>query len=305
MSAVINRGFNVFGKAATLPFLTLIIGIGGYSWMQVMAMAFSNLRIEAGEFVWSSAGLDNFLSILSNDAALYSIIVTTIFVVATVVLTVVLGIALALLVQRSKRFNRLSQVVLLWPAIVAPVVVSLIWLLILSPNIGVLNKLLDTVMLPTQDWLGTEVGALVAIIIVDVWHWTPVAFLMLYTALCALDEEAIEAARCDGASEWQLIRHIKIPMLTPAIIGTVFIRAIMGVKAFDEMYLLTAGGPNGATTLVSLHIRDVFFDQLNYGYGSAFSVLIVALMSLVIALGFAVNWVRSRGVFKSNRRMAH
>src|SRR5690606_19878899 len=101
-----------------------------------------------------------------------------------------------------------------------------------------------------------------------------------------------EAARCDGASEWQVIRHIKLPMLMPAILGTVFIRAVMGVKAFDEMYLLTTGGPNNATTLVSLHIRDVFFDQLNYGYGSAFSVLTVVLLSLAIALALAIRTFR-------------
>ncbi|WP_432348212.1 sugar ABC transporter permease [Shinella yambaruensis] len=303
MALTFWRRSSVFAKTTTLPFLVLIVGIGGYSWAQVVLMAFSHLRIEAGEFVWQPAGFDNFREILANELAMYSLAVTALFVVATVVLSVVLGLVLALLVQRSRRLNRISQVVLLWPAIVAPVVVSLIWLLILSPNIGVLNKLLDTVRLPTQDWLGTEAGAIVAIIIVDVWHWTPVAFLMLYTALCAVDEEAIEAARCDGANEWQVIRYIKIPMLMPAIIGTVFIRAIMGVKAFDEMYLLTAGGPNGATTLVSLHIRDVFFDQLNYGYGSAFSVLLVALMSLAIGAGMLIRHLRAIRPFSATREV--
>jgi multiple sugar transport system permease protein len=276
------RRTTAFANLGALPFLVLIVGIAGYSWLQVILMAFSHVRIQGGRFVWSSAGFDNFAAILSNPVALQSLFVTVIFVVATVALSVLLGTALAFLAQRSRRLGRLSQIVLLWPAIVAPVVVSLIWLLILSPNIGVLNKLLDTLLLPTQDWLGTETGALGAIILVDVWHWTPVAFLLIYTALCGLDEDAVEAARCDGADEWQIIRFIKLPMLAPAIMGAVFLRAVMGVKAFDEMYLLTHGGPNNATTLVSLHIRDVFFDQLNYGYGSAFSVLIVVLMSLVI-----------------------
>ncbi|MDK1374086.1 MULTISPECIES: sugar ABC transporter permease [unclassified Sinorhizobium] len=303
MASTLGRRSSFFAKAATIPFLILIVGFGGYSWAQVVVMAFSHLRIESGNFVWTPAGLDNFRDILTNEVALYSLAVTTIFVVATVALSVVFGLVMALLVQRSQRLNRISQVVLLWPAIVAPVVVSLIWLLILSPNIGVLNKLLDTVMLPTQDWLGTEVGAIVAIIIVDVWHWTPVAFLMLYTALCAVDEEAVEAARCDGANEWQVIRYIKIPMLMPAILGTIFIRAVMGVKAFDEMYLLTAGGPNSATTLVSLHIRDVFFDQLNYGYGSAFSVLIVALMSLIIGVALVVQRLRRNRPFSAARKV--
>jgi len=286
------RRLFAFSNLSTLPFLVLVIGIAGYSWVQVVVMAFSHLRIEAGQFVWSAAGWDNFIAIMNNPLARYSIAVTAVFVAATVILSVAIGIGLALLVERSRRLARVSQIILLWPAIVAPVVVSLIWLLILSPNIGVLNKLLETLFLPSQDWLGTEIGALFAIILVDVWHWTPVTFLMIYTALCGLDGEAIEAARCDGASEWQVIRHIKLPMLMPAILGTVFIRAVMGVKAFDEMYLLTTGGPNNATTLVSLHIRDVFFDQLNYGYGSAFSVLTVVLLSLAIALALAIRTFR-------------
>jgi multiple sugar transport system permease protein len=303
MASAFRGRTSLFAQATTVPFLILIVAIGGYSWAQVVIMAFSHLRIEAGKFVWESAGLDNFRDIFANELALYSLTITAVFVFATVALSIFFGLVLALLVQRSKRLNRLSQIVLLWPAIVAPVVVSLIWLLILSPNIGVLNKMLDTVLLPTQDWLGTEVGAVVAIIIVDVWHWTPVTFLLLYTALCAVDEEAIEAARCDGASEWQVICYIKIPMLMPAIMGATFIRAIMGVKAFDEMYLLTAGGPNSATTLVSLHIRDVFFDQLNYGYGSAFSVLLVALMSLIIGVAVVAKRLRDARLASLSREV--
>jgi multiple sugar transport system permease protein len=288
------RRTTAFANISALPFLILIVGIAGYSWLQVILMAFSHVRIQGGQFIWSSAGFDNFVAILSNPIALHSIFVTVVFVVATVALSVLLGAAFAFLAQRSKRLSKLSQIVLLWPAIVAPVVVSLIWLLILSPNIGALNKILDTLLLPTQDWLGTEFGALCAIILVDVWHWTPVAFLLIYTALCAIDQDAVEAARCDGANEWQIVRFIKLPMLLPAILSTIFIRAVMGVKAFDEMYLLTSGGPNNATTLVSLHIRDVFFDQLNYGYGSAFSVLIVVLMSLIIIAALGIRALRRR-----------
>lgn len=134
MKSLFRQRSGVFSKITTVPFLLLVIGVGGYSWAQVIVMAFSRLRIEAGQFVWSPAGFDNFRDILANDVALYSVAVTTIFVIATVWLSVLLGLLLALLVQRSKRFNRLAQVVLLWPAMVAPVVVSLIWLLILSPQ---------------------------------------------------------------------------------------------------------------------------------------------------------------------------
>ena len=277
------RDGTAFGALCTLPFIGLVVGFAGYAAVEVIDMAFSHVRVRGGQFLWSSAGLDNFRAVLGNPAALQSVVNTVVFVTMTVLLTVLLGLGLALLVQRSRLFQTTARFVILWPTVVAPVVVSLIWLLVLSPNIGLLNRILSALALPTQAWLGFEVGAMVAIIIVDVWHWTPVAFLLIYTALCGIDTEVMEAAHTDGASEWQVVRLIQLPMLLPALAVTVLIRAVMSVKAFDEMYLLTSGGPNGATTLVSLHIRDVFFDQLDYGYGAAFSVVVVALVAAIVS----------------------
>lgn len=273
-----------FGPLSMMPFLLMVLVFAGYSFAQVLIMAFSHIRIAQGRFVWSGAGFANFAEVIKNPAALHSIVVTVIFVAATVSLSVLLGLMLALLVHRTLILRNAARMFILWPAVVTPVVVSVIWLLVLSPNIGLLNKILDTLGLPEQSWLGTHVGAMLAIILVDVWHWTPVAFLLIYSALCSLDGELIEAARCDGATEWSLMWFIQLPLLWPAIAATIFIRAVMGVKAFDEMYLLTAGGPDQATTLVSLHIRDVFFDQLNLGYGAAFSVVVMALVMGAVLL---------------------
>jgi multiple sugar transport system permease protein len=287
MSDHVQLHGRTFGNLSLLPFILVVLGLGGYALIQVVRMAFSHVRIVGGAFVWTFAGADNFAAVAANPIARNSLLITAVFVAATSVISVILGTCVALLVQQSIRLKRLSQVVLVWPTVVAPVVVSLIWLLILSPNIGSLNKVLETVGLPTQDWLGTPTGALIAIILVDVWHWTPIVFLLIYTALCGLDEDAVEAARCDGATEIQIVWLIKLPLLFPAIASALFIRAVMGVKAFDEMYLLTAGGPDNATTLVSLHIRDVFFDQLNLGYGAAFSVVVVLLLAGAIAVLFS------------------
>jgi len=283
MASPKHLGNGWFGIAGMTPFTILLLGFAGYTWVQVIIMAFAHVTVQGGQFIWKSAGLDNFRAVAHDSIALTSIIVTVIFIVATVTLTVLFGLVLALLVQPSVLLKSLAQFLIVWPAIVAPVVVSLIWLLILSPNVGALNKVLDSLSLPTQSWLGVPLGAMSAIIIVDVWHWTPVAFLLLYSALCAIDEDMLEAARCDGAKEWQVAAFVQVPILLPAILTTAFIRAVMGVKAFDEMYLLTSGGPDGATTLVSLHIRDVFFDQLNMGYGAAFSIVVALLVALTIA----------------------
>jgi multiple sugar transport system permease protein len=275
---------SAFGALGMLPFIALVFGFGGYAAFQVVQMAFSQVRVRGGQFVWTSAGFDNFRRVLADPVGLHALANTLVFVVATVVLSVLLGLVLALLVHRSVLLRGASRILVLWPAVVAPVVVSLIWLLILSPNIGLLNRLLGALALPEQQWLGYEVGAMIAVIILDVWHWTPVAFLLIYTSLTAIDVEIIEAAECDGASDWQVMRHVQVPLLLPALGVTALIRAVMSVKAFDEMYLLTHGGPNDATTLVSLHIRNVFFDQLNYGYGAAYSLVVVGLVACGVGL---------------------
>ena len=293
-----------FGTLGAMPFILLVLGFAGYAWVQVVEMAFAHVRVQGGQFVWTAAGFDNFSAVMRNPVAWHAMVNTVVFVVATVLVTVLLGLVLAILVQRSLLFGAAARILVIWPAVVAPVVVSLIWLLVLSPNIGLLNKILTTIALPSQSWLGTEWGAMASIIIVDVWHWTPIPFLLLYTSLCAIDGETIEAAHCDGASEWQVVRYVQLPMLVPTIAATVFIRAVMSVKAFDEMYLLTSGGPNDATTMVSLHIRDVFFDQLNLGYGAAFSVLVVVLVAGTIGVALLARNVLQQSRLVARRAVA-
>ena len=125
---------------------------------------------------------------------------------------------------------------------------------------------------------------MLSVIVVDLWHWTPVTFLFIYAALMSIDAEVVEAGRVDGASEWRILRHIIIPLLMPAIVGVAAIRIMMGIKAFDELYLITGGGPNGATTLVSQNIRDLFFISLRFGEAAAYGLLVLA----AIAIGLGV-----------------
>lgn len=165
-----------------------------------------------------------------------------------------------------------------------PVVISVLWVLLLSPTIGAVNRVLDSVGLPEQGWLGSRTGALASVIAVDVWHWTPLVFLIIYTALRNIDGSVVEAARLDGASESRLIRHVLLPMVAPAIAAAAVIRLVMCVKAFDEMYLLTRGGPDNATTLVSLYIRTLVFDERALGTGAAFSLIVVLTLAATLAV---------------------
>jgi multiple sugar transport system permease protein len=296
--ATLSRGQSRWFRVLTLlPFLGFLIVLTAYPLVELVRMSVSNVRISDGAFVWSFNGAGNYAH-AGPDATLHqSLLATLAFIVVTVTVTVVLGTVLALLVDRSVVLAGIARNVLVWPALIVPVVVSVIWFLVLSPNVGMLNKLLASVGLGPQGWLGEPAGALASIMVVDIWHWTPLVFILVYSAVQGIDGQLIEAARVDGASGLRIYRHVVLPLLAPAIGAAALIRITMGAKAFDEMYLLTHGGPGTSTTLISLYIRDVFFDQLHLGYGAALSVIVILAVGFVLALAYLgrrLGGIRSR-----------
>jgi multiple sugar transport system permease protein len=268
--------------AALLPFAAFVVIFAAYPMYELAKMSFSTVSVVNGVFTYELTGLRNYVESLSDPTAWNSIRVNIVFIITTVLGSLGLGVALAFIVDRSVLLHPVARNVLIWPAVVTPVVVSLVWLLLLSPTAGGLNKVLETFGLPGQSWLNTEGGALASAIAVDIWHWTPIVFLFTYTALKGINEDVIAAARVDGATESQIRRMIMLPMIKPTLVGLLLVRTVQGVKAFDEIFLLTRGGPNDATELISLYIRTIFFDSLQYGYASALSVLVV-LATIVLA----------------------
>ncbi|TDD71017.1 sugar ABC transporter permease [Jiangella aurantiaca] len=288
-SPAARRPFPWFKYLAVAPLAVVFGGLVAYPVGLLVWMAFGRVRLVAGEFRWESVGLDNFARMLDDETFLISLKNSAVFITATVVLTLVLGIVLALATDGLVRGRQIAQNVVIWPAIVAPVVISVVWLLILSPQIGLLNRVLVSLGADPQAWLGDNLGAMASIIVVDVWHWTPIVFLFVYTALRGIDPSVLEAASVDGAGYLRKVRHVVLPLLAPAIAGAAAIRLIMGVKAFDEMYLLTFGGPGTATTVITIYLRSVFFDAFEYGYGAALSITVVGLVLGVLILSFVVR----------------
>jgi multiple sugar transport system permease protein len=272
-----------FRLLSLLPLVAFLLIFAAYPLAQLLRMSVSEVSIRGGAFVSEYSGLNNYSAVFDDDIAQYSFLITGLFILVTVPATVVLGLLLAVLVHRSVLLSGFARSVLLWPALIAPVVVSVVWWLILTPNFGTLNKLLESVGVGPQGWLGSPTGAVLAILVVDVWHWTPLVFVLLYTTIQGVDVDLLEAGRMDGANDRQVYWHIVLPLLVPAIAAASLIRLTMGAKAFDEMYVLTQGGPGNATTLVSLYIRSVFFDRLELGYGAAVSVMVI--LAVAVALG--------------------
>jgi multiple sugar transport system permease protein len=274
---------------ALLPFVAFLGVFAVYPLYELLRMSFMRTEVFDGEFLSEFNGLDNFRKIPEDPLAINAIKVTIAFSVLCVIFTLILGIAGAIMVQSSKIFKSFARNIFVWPAVVAPVVVSVMWLLILDPTVGLVNKILMALGQQPQIWLDSKTGAFISVVVVDVWHWTPVVFLFIYAGLNGINQEIIEAARVDGASERQIVRRIILPILLPTIAVIALLRTIMSIKAFDEMYLLTKGGPDGATSLISLHIRKIFVEVLDFGYASALSLCIVAVLGAIVATSYFVR----------------
>jgi multiple sugar transport system permease protein len=283
-----------FRFLAVAPLLAFVGVFAGYPLVELVRMSFSHLHLANGNFDWSYTGVQNFRDAFHDAVFRHSIRITAVFILITTGVSVALGTALALLVDRARLLAGIAKNVLVWPAVIAPVVVSAIWWFVLNQQFGLLNKILDALGLPTQSWLAYGTSALLSVAFVDVWHWTPIVFLIVYAAIRSIDSSLLEAARVDRASEWQVIRYVVLPMLVPTLALVAGVRIVMGVKVFDEMYLLTNGGPGVATTLVSLYIRTVFFDQVDLGYGASLGLCVLLLVLVIFVAALAARGIARR-----------
>jgi multiple sugar transport system permease protein len=168
------------------------------------------------------------------------------------------------------------------------VVVGLFWrTLVLSPDFGLVDMVTRALGLGSHNWLGDPDLALISVIAIHTWQWTPFAFLVLLASLATLPPDIYEAARLDRANAWQRFRHITLPLVRPAIIMVVILRMMTALSAFAAIYAATGGGPGSATEILNLYAYRTAFVELNLGYGSS-----LAMVLLFITI--AVSWLMFR-----------
>jgi multiple sugar transport system permease protein len=277
----LDRGFPLW---ALTPTLLVLLGLTVYPLIQLAIMSVSTIQFAEGKVIWRYTGLDNFYTFLADPIFLTSVRNTLAFVVVTVTVEMVMGLTLALLVSQITRWTSLLRAVLMIPILVPAIAIGTAWRLMYNYEFGIFNRLLVFLHLPAQNWTGSEALALPSIMVVDIWHWTAFVFLLMLAGIQSLPIEPVEAARVDGASGREILQHITLPLLRPTILVTLMFRTIAAFKVFDEVYLLTGGGPGSATEVISLYINRVFFSQLRMGYGALLSVLTIALIAFFVIL---------------------
>ncbi|MBN9497251.1 MAG: sugar ABC transporter permease [Alphaproteobacteria bacterium] len=268
------------------PVVLLFVILTAFPVLNLLGLSFFHVEWKQGASVFEFVGLDNFRRLFGAERIFWDGVRNTlIFAVVAVGFQMVIGFSMALAVKTSGVYGRsVLTAIFLLPIVVPPIVIGTMWRLIMGREFGLANALLGLLGFGPVDWLGDPNLALASVIFVDIWHWTPFVFLLMLAGLESLDGEVLEAARMDTRSRWQEIRHVVLPMMLPTIVVTLLFRVILTFKVFDEVYLLTSGGPGTATEVVNFSIYRTFFRQDQVGFGSAMSIVTLFAISLIIIL---------------------
>lgn len=237
---------------------------------------------QAPEFL----GLGNYIEMLTRDLRFRGALVNTfLFAGACVIIQTVLGVTIALILQRPFRGRSVVRTAMLIPLVATPVAVALIWALLYQPQLGLINQLLAMVGLGPVRWLADPNLALWSLVIADTWQWTPLIALIVLGGLTALPRWPFEAAAVDGATRWQVLRYVTLPLLSPTIIVAVALRAIDALKTFDMIMVITGGGPGFATETMNIYAYRTTFDYSQLGYSGA---LLITFLAVIAAITFGL-----------------
>jgi multiple sugar transport system permease protein len=274
----------------TFPALIALIGIL-YPFVLGVYYTFTNYTLtEPGNI--RLVGLANYIEIFRNIVFWKALWLTFVFAASVVMIELALGLGVALLLKDAFPGVRILRSFLIVPMMIPPIVSALMWKVILLPtNQGVLNHILDLVGIRPIAWLGDSATALVSLILIDVWIYSPFAVLIILAGLQSMPREPYEAAQVDGASGWFMFRKLTLPLLTPSIVLVTLFRLIDSLKVFDIIYATTKGGPAGATT--TLHIQSYFeaIRWFNMGRGMVY-LFVLWFLCFVFSKALSGLWTK-------------
>jgi multiple sugar transport system permease protein len=263
--------------------------------MMVFPIAYT-FRLSFYEWSMSSlvppswVGLENYKTLLLNDPRFIASLWRTFsFTFAAIIVETTFGIGIALLFNQDFKGKNALKTLFLLPMIATPVAIGLVWMLIFEPNIGFANKVLQFLHIPPQLWLASPQQVLGSLVIVDVWQWTPMIALVVLAGLSSLPTEPYEAAMVDGATRWQTLTKITLPLLQPTILVAVLLRSIDALKTFDIIYAMTAGGPDFNSETINIYSFVQGFSYFQLGMTSA-----LLMIFFVIVLGMSTLLVSAR-----------
>ena len=235
---------------------------------------------------------DNYLQAVQDDLMWNAVQVTSIFTVASVMLSVGIALGLALLLAPGGKFRMTVRTMLILPFAMSPALIGVSWRFMFQPDFGLFKAFFDVLFPPLADvdWLGDPILAMIALVGSDVWHFTPFLTLVFIGGLATVPKDAQEAATIDGATSWMVFRDVTLPSILPVLAVGIVLKSIFSLKMFDQVYMLTNGGPAYATQTLAHYIYFNGFKYYDMGYASAVSYMLVIPM-------FGLTWVYMKLVF--------
>ena len=270
------------------PTLVVVGAVIIFPWLYTIWMSALDWTIgSAAHFV----GLGNYQKIFTSQRFGEAVWHTFYFTALAVIAPLILGTFAAMIFHREFPFRGVLRGVFIMPMMATPVAVALVWTMMFHPQQGVLNYLLSLVGLPPSLWVYSPTLVIPSLVLVEVWHWTPLVMLIVLGGLAALPTEPYESARLDGATEWQLFRYITLPLVAPFILVAAVIRTIDALKTFDTIYVITGGGPGTASETINLFLYLQAFAFYNIGTASA---VVVVFFVIVLAMALLLLYVREK-----------
>jgi multiple sugar transport system permease protein len=265
------------------PALALLLFLTIFPLLWALILSFTDYSAtSARPYHW--IGFENFTSILGDAAVHQRALTTLIFVVGAVTLETVLGFGIAYLISRRLRGQGVLTTLFLVPMMLAPIVVGLFWRFMLDSQFGVVNSVLNSLGLGSVLWLSKPNLAMLALIVVDAWQWTPFIMLIALAGLTAVPRYLYEAAEIDRASEWFRFTRITLPLVWPLLLIGILFRAIDAFRMFDLVFILTGGGPGDSTETLSYSVYKVAFLGFDTGRASAYGLMMVVVVMILAQL---------------------
>ena len=264
-----------------MPATILLVGLTLFPFIVSLILSFTDyslLRPGQTKFIF----LDNYIELMKTDEFWIALRVTIVFTVLAVFIQVVLGVVFATLLHNENTNVSLLRTLYLLPLAITPIAATFTFRLMFNPSLGVLNYFMKLLGLEPQAWLASPNTAMLSLIIVDTWQWTPFILLICLGGLASLPSEPFEAAKVDGASSWQIFTKITVPMLYPFIGLALLFRSIDAFKTFDIIYVLTSGGPGILTRTLNLYAFKHGIEYLSMGYAGSIAIVML-IITIVVA----------------------
>lgn len=279
------------------PTLLILLVVGLFPFGYAIYLASTNIILSKPYLDTYFVGLEQYQDLMQDPDFFNALRITLVYSVSAVFIEFWAGLGLAMLFQRSIGGKSIYRLAILLPMVIPPLVVGLLWKYMLFPDTGLVsyysNSLADFFGISPPAFLSSPSSALQTLIFIDVWQWTPFMFLILSAGLAAIPPEPYEAAEIDGASAWRVFWTITMPMLRPAILIALVIRTMDAFRTYDQIAVLTSGGPGNATETLNIWLTNLGFRFFNVSKAAALS-LVVFVMILVMSFVFVKILSRTR-----------